>query len=362
MWSTIKAAAPKAGAKKQTPRKKPATKSEKPVRKSASGKQGSIKKQSAGKASSPTAPAAYSREAWEKPAPGKPAPGPEQPLMKALRAEHRHIASVMQLFSDQLQAIEAGDAVDAHVVYEVMDYMATWPDRYHHPREDLIYGRVAELDRKAADDVDTLQRDHDATAKRGQQLLRDIERWREGEVKGAVIVKAGREYVGHMYEHMNVEEKVVFPHVESVLTLEDWRELAEDDELRAVSMPVFGPRIQREFRNLARRLRRGVRRRVERGVVEEWVGIEALIESLEVLSLAAETARETAGDHLRSALDDSREMFREAPLSAPLRCSINNVKLGYRLVGDMIDISREIFDDLERVNRERRERSELFDG
>ena len=356
------AAAKKAGAKKRTPRQKAASKSAKPARKAASGKQGSKKKQSAGKASSPKAPAAYSREAWEKPAPGKSAPGPEQPLMKALRAEHRHIASVMQLFSDQLQAIEAGDAVDAHVVYEVMDYMATWPDRYHHPREDLIYGRVAELDRKAADDVDTLQRDHDATAKRGQQLLRDIEGWREGEVKGAVLVKAGREYVGHMYEHMNVEEKVVFPHVESVLTLEDWRELAEDDELRAVSMPVFGPRVQREFRNLARRLRRGVRRRVERGVVEEWVGIEALIESLEVLSLAAETARETAGDHLRSALDDSREMFREAPLSAPLRCSINNVKLGYRLVGDMIDISRETFDDLERVNRERRERSELFDG
>ena len=61
-------------------------------------------------------------------------------------------------------------------------------------------------------------------------------------------------------------------------------------------------------------------------------------------------------------LEDSREMFRAAPLSAPLRCSINNVKLSYRLVGDMIDISREVFDDLERVNRERRERSELFDG
>ncbi|TDG16053.1 cation-binding protein [Seongchinamella unica] len=281
--------------------------------------------------------------------------------MKALRAEHRHIATVMQLFSDQLQAIEAGEPVDAHVVYEVMDYMASWPDRYHHPREDLIYGRVAELDRRAAEDVDTLQRDHDATAKRGRQLLREIERWSEGEVKGAAIVKAGREYVGHMYEHMNVEEKVVFPHIESVLTLEDWRELAEDDDLRAVSVPVFGPRVQREFRNLARRLRRGVRRRVERGVVQEWLGVEALMESLEVLSLAAETASETAGDHLRTALDNSREMFREAPLSAPLRCSVNNMKLGFRLVGDMVDISRETFDDLQRINRERRERGELFE-
>lgn len=319
------------------------------------------KKANAGKpAARKKAPAAYSRQAWEQPASGNPAPGPEQPIMKALRAEHRHIATVMQLFSDQLQAIEAGDPVDAHVVYEVMDYMASWPDRYHHPREDLIYGRVAELDSKAADDVDTLQRDHDAAGRRGQQLLRDIERWREGELKGAAIVRAGREYVGHMYEHMNVEEKVVFPHIESVLSLEDWRELAEDDDLRAVSAPVFGPRVQREFRNLARRLRRGVRRRVERGVVQEWVGIEALMESLEVLSLAAETARDTAGDHLRAALDDSREIFRESPLSAPLRCSINNMKLGYRLAGDMVDISREVFDDLERVNRERRERGELF--
>ena len=85
--------------------------------------------------------------------------------MKALRAEHRHIATVMQLFADQLKAIESGELVDTHVVYEIMDYMVTWPDRYHHPREDLIYGRVAELDRKAADEVDTLQRDHDHTAK-----------------------------------------------------------------------------------------------------------------------------------------------------------------------------------------------------
>ena len=348
MAAAKKAAAKKPAARKKAPQAKTKVKA-------------ATKKKSAPKPRANKTSDAYSRQAWEKPAARDMQSAPEQPLMKALRAEHRHIATVMQLFSDQLQAIEAGDTVDVHVVYEVMDYMATWPDRYHHPREDLIYNRVAELDRKAADDVDTLQRDHDVTARRGQELLRDIERWREGEVKGSAIVKAGREYVGHMYEHMNVEEKVVFPHIESVLTLEDWRELAEDDELRAISLPVFGPRVQREFRNLARKLRRGVRRRVERGVVQEWVGIEALMESLEVLSLAYETARETAGDHLRTALDDSREMFRESPVSAPLRCSVNNMKLGYRLLEDMLDISRETVDDLTRVNRERKERVQFFD-
>ncbi len=301
-----------------------------------------------------------SRFTGKKPAPAVSKKKAEQPMMKALRAEHRHIASVMQLFADQLQAIEEGQLVDTHVVYEIMDYMVSWPDRYHHPREDLIYGRVAEIDVAAADEVDTLQRDHDRAAKRGRELLRDIERWRQGETSGAEIARSGRAYIDHMYEHMNVEEKVVFPHIESILTVQDWRELVQDDQLRAVADPVFGTRVQREFRNMARKLRRNVRRGVERGTMVEWIGIEAVMESLEVMSMAYESVRDVANDHLRAALDDSRDLFRESPLSAPLLCAANNTKLTFRLLGDVADIYRDTFEDLSRVNQERKDRIRLL--
>jgi hemerythrin-like domain-containing protein len=281
--------------------------------------------------------------------------------MKALRAEHRHIATVMQLFADQLKAIESGELVDTHVVYEIMDYMVSWPDRYHHPREDLIYGRVTELDATAADEVDSLQRDHDSTATRGREVLQDIEHWREGEISGAAVVKSGRAYIDHMYEHMNIEEKVVFPHIESVLTIQDWRELAEDDQIQAVADPVFGPRVQREFRNMTRKMRRSVRRGVERGTMVEWIGIEALMESMEVVSMAYDSVRDTAGDHLRAALDEARDMFRESPFTAPFRCAANNGKVTLRLLGDVADISRDTLDDLSRVNQERKDRVRLLD-
>ncbi len=287
--------------------------------------------------------------------------GSEQPLVKALRAEHRHMATVMQLFTEQLKALEAGDKVDAHVLYEIMEYMVTWPDRYHHPREDLIYGRVAELDRRAADEVDSLQRDHDRTAKNGRALLRDIRGWQDGNVPASRITRAGRAYVDHIYEHMNVEEKVVFPHIESLLTLEDWRELAEDDQLQAVSLPVFGPKVQREFRNLARRLRRGVRRTAERGVMLEWIGVEALMESIEVLSLAYDSARASAEEHVGTAIDDARTLFAETPLTAPARCAFNNTRLGLSLARDVLAISRDTLEDLLQVNRDRRERIGLLD-
>jgi len=285
----------------------------------------------------------------------------EQPLMKALRAEHRHMATVLQLFSEQLKDIEGGELVDTHVVYEIMEYMVTWPDRFHHPREDLIYARVVEVDASAADDVDTLQRDHDHTAKRGRKILRDIERWRGGEVSGTVVVKNGRGYIDHVYEHMNLEEKVVFPRIETALTLQDWRELAGDDELRAVADSIFGPRVQREFRTMSRKLRRSLRRSVERGTLVQWIGAEALMESLEVVSIAYESARDTAEEHMREALQESVALFRQAPLSAPLRCVANNTRVTFRLLSEVAEISRETLQDLSRVNQERKDRVRLMD-
>jgi hemerythrin-like domain-containing protein len=284
----------------------------------------------------------------------------EQPLMKALRAEHQHMGTVMQLFTNQLKAIEGGELVDTHVLYEIMHYMVTWPDRFHHPREDLIYARVAEVDPKAADDVDTLQRDHDHTAKRGHAVLQDIERWRLGEVSGMVVVTSGQAYIEHIYEHMNLEEKIIFPHIEETLTLQDWRELAEDDQLQAVGSSVFGPQVQREFRNMTRKLRRGLRRSVERGTLVEWIGIEALMESLEVVSIAVESARDTTEGSLRGAFKDSLKYFREAPLSAPMRCVANNTRITFRLLGEVAEISRETLDDLSRVNQERKDRVRLL--
>lgn len=333
----------------------------------ASGQAAARKKPAAKKKAAPkNKPAASKKASARKPAASaRPAARPsgksEQPMMKALRAEHRHIASVMQLFADQLKSIEGGQVVDTHVVYEIMDYMATWPDRFHHPREDLIYGRVAEIDEKTADSVDSLQRDHDQMAVNGREILKLIESWREGMSNGNEVVERGRAYVDHMYEHMNLEEQIVFPQIESLLTVQDWRELSEDDQLRAVSDPVFGPRVQREFRNMARKLRRNVRRGVERGTLVEWISIEAFMESLEVMSMAYDSARSSTQDHVRAALDDARDFFEESPLTAPMRCALNNTKLTVRLLEDVAGISRDTVEDLSRVNRERLDRIRMLE-
>ena len=81
----------------------------------------------------------YTRAEWDKEeSPASSKVKPVRPMIATLLSEHRHLASVMGLFKEQLSAIEQGQLVDTHVVYEIMDYIVRWPDRFHHPREDLI--------------------------------------------------------------------------------------------------------------------------------------------------------------------------------------------------------------------------------
>lgn len=284
----------------------------------------------------------------------------DAPLLRALRAEHRHIGAIMGLLTQQLNAVERGDLVDPHVLYEIMDYMVMWPDRFHHPREDLIYDHVADLNPDAAIDMRELQHEHEQMARLGRKLLLAIEGWRSGDTAGNDMVHLGREYIRRSHEHMTIEEEDVFPLLNAVLGPGDWRELAAEDSLHPASDPVFGRRVQREFRQLARKLRRRLRRGVERGAVTEWVGVEAALESFEVLSMAWQNGRVSTLDYLSSAARESLYIALDKPLQAPLLCAVNNSRLGLGWLQDMSEIYRDTFRDLGRVEQERRDRLRLL--
>ncbi|MEL7043405.1 MAG: hemerythrin domain-containing protein [Pseudomonadota bacterium] len=285
---------------------------------------------------------------------------PEAPMLASLRGEHRHIASVLALLSDHLNAIERSELVNTHVVYEILDYMVTWPDRFHHPREDVIFAYAADVDARLAQDRRRLEKEHDALARAGKELLHTIERWRRGAADGSEVVSLGREYVQSHYRHMSFEESDVFPAIDVVLNRNDWRELAADDQLRPVGDPVFGRRVQREFRNLARKLRRNLRRGVERTAVAEWVGLESLLEAIEVMSMAAQSGRSITRDHVATGLREATYITLDAPLRAPLLCAANNLRLSLEWVDEMQGVYRDTAVDLVRINRERKDRMRLL--
>jgi hemerythrin-like domain-containing protein/gas vesicle protein len=314
-------------------------------------------------------PPAYSREAWEAVTRSMPDhQRSKHPVIGTLQAEHRYMATLVQQLADQLTALEQGDPVDSHILYEVMHYMTHFPDAFHHPREDMVYQRAGELDADIADSVDTLQRDHDYLAKVGNQTLEAIDNWRNGSARAKDVLKPGREYISSLYRHMSTEEKLIFPQIEDLLSAEDWRELEQEELLTPVPDPVFGPKVGREYRKIARKARRSLRRGVEDVTMMEWVGLEAMLEGIEVLSIAVDNGKETVRQRFSEARESNREIFEEARedgselLMLPMRCVLNNTNHYIEFLKDCSAIVIDTVSDLSELNQGMRERMRMSRG
>ncbi len=312
-------------------------------------------------------PRAYSKKSWQAVSRSLPAQKrSEHPVLATLHAEHRYMATLLKLADEQLQSLLDGDdGIDSRVLYESLHYMTQYPDAFHHPREDMVYQRAGELDEKIADDVDTLQREHDFLADLGAKTLQKVMDWQNGEIPLQEAVVSAREYIDVLFGHMNAEEKLVFPQIEKLLSEEDWRDLEQEDLITPVADPVFGPKVSREYRNIARKARRALRRGVEDAALVEWVGLEAVLEGLEVLSMAVDNSRGVAREHIEAALEETGDLIDSRAgigglLLLPWHCARNNGKRYVNFLRDIGDISRDTFSDLNELGKGTRERLQLI--
>jgi hemerythrin-like domain-containing protein len=312
-------------------------------------------------------PRAYSKKSWEAVSQSlADQTSSKHPVLATLHAEHLYMATLLKLADGQLESLLAGeDSVDSRVLYESLHYMTHYPDAFHHPREDMVYQRAGELDQSIADDVDTLQREHDYLAEMGAKALQKVASWQAGELAFKDAATPAREYIDAVYRHMNAEEKLIFPQIEKLLSDEDWRQLEQEDLLTPVADPVFGPKIGREYRNIARKARRALRRGVEDVALVEWVGLEAVLEGLEVLSMALDSSRDAAREQLEAVLQETGELVdgradNGGLLLLPWHCAKTGGKRYVSFLREIGGISKDTFSDLGELGRGTRDRIKLI--
>lgn len=170
-------------------------------------------------------------------------------VLRQLRKEHAEIAKLLDLLDRQLGVFAAGERPDYDLVRKVIEYFLDYPDAVHHPKEDLIYRRLAERDEELAKAVGNLEGEHEALAAKTHALgglLREIlaeeliDRTRMREMTADFV----RAYRGHMRR----EEEQIFPAAEKCLSAEDWA--AIDAHAKKRSDPLFGARVAERYRSL----------------------------------------------------------------------------------------------------------------
>jgi hemerythrin-like domain-containing protein len=168
-------------------------------------------------------------------------------------ADHVRFARLLDLVERELAAFHAGEQPDYALLLDVVHYLRHYPDRHHHPREDVAFARLVERDPALSLPVARRLQEHRVIAAAGDELLEML----QGVVEGALIERSALEraaatYVVYYRHHLETEEHYVMPRAGELLTAEDWAAVAA--AAPAGTDPLFGDAAEARYGELRRRI------------------------------------------------------------------------------------------------------------
>lgn len=230
-------------------------------------------------------------------------------IMVTLNNEHRYISSLLEALAEQADNLLPGCTPDYAMLFDIANYMASYPDEYHHPREDLVFNRLLERDPEAREQIQQLLDGHVEISRRSRELLEELTRITRlgAKADNQKLKYLCDRYIGYYWDHINMEEGKVFPRATAKLRQDDW--FAINAQARYVDDPLFGARVRKEYQRLSSYLAHRATRITEDVAIAELFGIEALIETVAALSGAVGEAREIVGKRVRKSVSGSRDIL-----------------------------------------------------
>ena len=148
--------------------------------------------------------------------------------LQIIRDEHSSLAAMLR--SMRLM-VERGPGKNPEQFFDMLRamlfYIDEFPERLHHPKEsDLLFPRVVRASPSLMATVHQLERDHMNGEKAVRELQHLLLAWELlGEPRKPDFLAECNRYVAFYLEHMRIEETVILPEAEKVLTDAEWKEL-----------------------------------------------------------------------------------------------------------------------------------------
>lgn len=167
--------------------------------------------------------------------------------------EHARFSRLLDLLETQAMAFHAGEEPNYDLMRDVIYYLRHFADRFHHPREDVAFARLAERDPGLRLAVSRLLQEHRVITVAGEELLRRLD-----DIAADVVVErsaveaAAVIYLVYYRHHLATEETEIVPRAAELLTPDDWA--AVTAAVPTARDPLFGDDVEARYEELSRQL------------------------------------------------------------------------------------------------------------
>lgn len=169
--------------------------------------------------------------------------------------EHRSMAAVTHGLRFLVREMrEKGVDPDPRLLWAMLYYIDTFPQKLHHPKEEAyLFRRVKMRTREADAAILKLEEQHRAGVEHVKALEMSLGKYQAGAPGGREeFMAAAERFADEIAVHMALEENVLIPFAKHHLRDEDWAEIAR--AFGENGDPRFGAEPDHEFRALFSRI------------------------------------------------------------------------------------------------------------
>lgn len=171
------------------------------------------------------------------------------PTIDGLHNDHKHFAELLDLLNDQIERVKQERTPDFPLMLDILDYIKSYPDQIHHPREDAIYRAALRHEGEHREVINALLKEHEALKHMAADIYYSTAALLDdGTIDRDEYVGTMCRYIEQQRQHIDVEEGQVFPVLADILTDDDWVEADAIIPLRAD--PLFGHDVLEQYGKL----------------------------------------------------------------------------------------------------------------
>ena len=148
--------------------------------------------------------------------------------LRGLREDHARFSRVLTMFGrDARRGVGEPEAV-LPLFSEAVDYVVHYQNIHHHPREETMFAKVADMSETLADTAARLSQEHEGTDRAGEELLAAMNRASNASSQRSERQDLARQlerFARSMRGHIAQEEEILYSEAWDKLSPADWDDL-----------------------------------------------------------------------------------------------------------------------------------------
>jgi hemerythrin-like domain-containing protein len=176
-------------------------------------------------------------------------------IIDLLLEEHQNIERLLLVLEHELEIFDRSGRPDYEILQTIIQYFQDYPERCHHPKEEMIFEKLQARDAVAAKRFGDVEAEHEVETRRLRGFARAVDSvLADQEFLRESFHLAVHDFIEHQRQHLQKEERLLFPAAIKALRREDWA--AIDARLDNRKDPLFNGVVEEKFHDLQKTILR----------------------------------------------------------------------------------------------------------